>query len=447
MEVTFSQRSRSIIVWVGVIAGFFLLLKTAHALNPFAWAVITAYLFHPLVQFIHRRTRLPKSVITVWLYLMVGLILVLLVINVAPSLVDQVKDLQKSLPTQFDRAQAWLQENQGDRLEQLGIDPNEIETRVREAATEFLSGASTEALPVVAHSIRLMIEFLIYLVASFYLIVYGDRFVQSFKGALNRRYHNEFDQLLTDINNTLGAYIRGQALLVVIMSVATFVALTILDVRYALILAIMTGFLELIPLIGPWSAGAIAVSVAAFQSTTPFGWTNLTLAIVVAIVYFILRQLEDTFVIPQVIGRIVHLHPLLVIFVVVAGTALGGILGLLLAVPIAAVLKILVQYFYAKVMARDIRNIERVASADELRNVASTFAELDKETLVLILEPGALAWEDLPLVQQVVEQAQENLIALSVVATDGVAGALFTAAGVPTETIPATDPAAVMVPA
>jgi predicted PurR-regulated permease PerM len=291
-------------------------------------------------------------------------------------------------------------------------------------------------------TVTVAIELLIYLVASFYFIVYGDKFVMAIRNALNRRYHREFDRLMLDINSTLGAFIRGQVILVCIMSVSSFVALTILDLKYALLVAIATGFLELIPLIGPWTAGGIAVTVSLFQDTTPFGWTHLTLAIVIGLIYFALRQLEDIFVIPMVIGRIVHLHPLFVIFVLVVGTALGGVLGLILAVPMAAVMKIIATYFYAKVMAREVRHIEVIADRHDLQRLASTFENLANGTVVLLVEPGALAWSDLNLVREIAEHAMEHAVALSAVTPDAVAGSLMTAVGVPTSAIAASLPVA-----
>jgi hypothetical protein len=247
---------------------------------------------------------------------------------------------------------------------------------------------------------------------------------------------------MLDINSTLGAYIRGQALLVVIMSVASYVGLTVFGVSYALAVAIATGFLELIPIVGPWTAGAIAVSVALFQDTTPFGWSHATLAIVVGLLYFTLRQLEDAFVIPLVIGRIIHLHPLLVIFVIVVGTALGGILGLVLAVPIAAVIKIITTYFYGKVMARETRHVEVIAQRDDLERLGHQFQEMTNATIVVLIEPNVLDWDDLPLVRNLAELALDHAVALSAVTPDGIAGSLFTAAGVSTATIPTSLPVA-----
>ncbi|MEA2512302.1 MAG: hypothetical protein QOJ59_1789 [Thermomicrobiales bacterium] len=442
MEVTLSPRARSVVVWIGFIAGAVLLFEAAHALKPFAWAIITAYIFHPLVSWVHRKTRLPKHLITAWLYVMLGLLITILLINFLPPLIDQLKELQDQIPNAVDDAQVWIEQHQLSRLQRLGVEADFVDQRLSELGQQIADVIGGAALPLVLGTVSVAIELLIYLVASFYFIVYGERFVQTIRGAFNRRYHREFDRLMLDINSTLGAYIRGQALLVVIMSVASYIGLAILDVKYALAVAIATGFLELIPIVGPWSAGAMAVAVALFQGTAPFGWTQATLAIVVGIMYFVLRQLEDAFVIPLVIGRIIHLHPLLVIFVVVVGTALGGILGLVLAVPIAAVIKIISTYFYGKVMAREERHVEVIGNREDLERLGHQFEEMVNRTVVLLVEPNVLRWDDLPLVRRLVEAALDHAVALSAVTPDGIAGSLFTAAGVSTATIPTTVPIA-----
>ena len=440
MDVTLSPRARTVVAWVAVFIGGFILLEAAHALAPFAWAIITAYIFHPLVALIHRKTRLPKHLITTWLYLMLGLVLVIAFINLTPQLVEQAQDLQAEIPSAVDDIEAWFDDQENERF--AGIETQFIQERLEEAGQQAADLLGSEALPLLLSTFTFAIELLVFLVASFYFIVYGDRFVLAIRDLLNRRYHREFDRLILDINNTLGAYLRGQLVLVVIMSVASFIALSILEVEYALTVAIATGFLELIPLIGPWTAGTIAVTIALFQDGTPFGWSHTTLAIVVGLTYFALRQLEDSFVIPLVIGRIVHLHPLLVIFVLVIGTTLGGVLGLILAVPIAAVVKILANFFYAKLMARETRHVETIASRRDLERLIDRFPDMVNATVVLLIEPGALRWDDLGLVQRVVEEALDHAIDLSTVTPDGVAGALATAAGITTSTIPATLPVA-----
>jgi len=441
MDVTLSPRGRAVVAWLAAAAGLIILFQAAHALTPFAWAIITAYILHPFVARVHRKTRLPRQLITAWLFALIGLVLAIALINLTPPLIEQLQGLQNDkIPSVIADIEAWIEERHRTDARLAGIDATFIAERVEALGTQLADLLGSEAVPLLLSTFSFAIEVFVYVIASFYLIVYGDRFVQAIREILNRRYHREFDRLMLGINSTLGAYLRGQVLLVLIMSTASYAALRILDVDYALVVAVATGFLELIPLIGPWTAGSIAVTIALFQDTAPFGWSNLTLAIVVGFTYFALRQMEDAFVIPLVIGRIVHLHPLLVIFVLVVGTSLGGVLGLILAVPIAAVLKILISFFYAKLMARETRHVETIRDRAGLLAAIDRFPDLTNATLVLLIEPGAVGWDDLPLVRRVAEDALDHAIELSVVTPDGVAGALATAAGITTSTVPLTLP-------
>ncbi len=101
----------------------------------------------------------------------------------------------------------------------------------------------------------------------------------------------------------------------------------------------LTGLLEIIPLIGPIAAGTIACTIGLAQGGPPE-------AAELAIVYFVLRQVEDQLVMPIVVGRAVHVHPLVTIFAVLTGEKIGGVLGMILAVPIVAVIKVVLDYAY-----------------------------------------------------------------------------------------------------
>jgi predicted PurR-regulated permease PerM len=437
MEVTLSPRARSTVAWVGVAFALVLFVLAWHALSPFLWAMIAAYLFHPIVALIQRKTRLPKQIVTLWFYLLLGLLITIVFINVIPHLVEQLEQVQQQLiPGVLTDIELWLQERQRVDPRFANVDIQFVEQRINTLGQQAAELLGTEAVPLLLSTFSFAIELFIFLFSSFYLVVYGPRFLRSLRDVLNRRYHREFDHLMTDVNRTLGAYLRGQALLVIIMSTASYIALRILDVDYALSVAIATGFLELIPLIGPWTAGAIAVTIALFQPTAPFDWSNTTLAIVVGIVYFALRQLEDAFVIPLVIGHVVQLNPFVVLFVLVIGTSIAGPIGLILSVPVAAVMKILASFFHAKLLARAERHVEEIGSVAELSRIAASFKERTNATVVLMIGPGALDWDDLPLIKQVATDAQAHFIELSAVTPDGVAGTLLTAVGIPTATLP-----------
>jgi len=146
--------------------------------------------------------------------------------------------------------------------------------------------------------------------------------------------------------------VRGQLFLVLVMWTTTFIGLTILQVPFSFLLGMTTGVLEVIPIVGPITAGAIACLVA-LGHPAPWGMSQIVYVAVVAIMYTVLRHAEDYFVIPFVIGRIVRLHPAVVIFSLLSGGALFGLLGVFVAVPFAATLRLVLIYISAKLRDQD----------------------------------------------------------------------------------------------
>ena len=146
-------------------------------------------------------------------------------------------------------------------------------------------------------------------------------------------------QVAAEIHQVLGRYVRGLAFLVALMTTVTWLGLTLIfHLPYSLPIAIATGFLEIIPFLGPVAAGGVASAVA-LASGGP------QVALWVAVFYLVLRQMEDQLVMPIVIGHAVELHPAVNIFAVLAGTAIWGILGALLAIPVAAAIKVAFLHF------------------------------------------------------------------------------------------------------
>ncbi len=198
-------------------------------------------------------------------------------------------------------------------------------------------------------------------------------------GLVPAPYRAEMRELGRSIDRVLGAYIRSQVILIVLMSVLTYIPLSLLGVKYALVLAIATGFLEVIPFVGPYTAAGSAMLVSLVQATTPWGWPNWLLAVVVGIIYLVLRQGEDHLIIPNLVGHIVKLHPIFVIFAILAGGHLGGALGLLIAVPLAATFRIILAYLYAKLVDSPMPVAELRANEQKL---------LDRPTAPLVAAPG-----------------------------------------------------------
>ena len=189
-----------------------------------------------------------------------------------------------------------------------------------------------------------IISFIIFLFAAFYFLKEGGGMVDRLLNLVPNRYKIEVDILLKKINSILGSYLRGQIFLVILVSFVLFICLTIIGVKLALMLAIFSGVAEIVPIIGPILAAGVAAVVAYLGGTSNFGLDPLQTAVIVVIVYTVVRQIQDYLVNPQVMGRITRLHPLIILFAVIAGEHVAGITGLLLAVPIAGVLKLIVEY-------------------------------------------------------------------------------------------------------
>ncbi len=243
------------------------------------------------------------------------------------------------------------------------------------------------------------------------------------------RHQPTVDRVTSEVNATFGAYIRAQLILFLIVAGATFVALEVLHVQYALALAIASGALELVPIIGPWMAAGTAMLVALSQGSAPFGWSPIELAAAVGIVYLVIRMVEDHLIIPQLVGRIVRLHPVLVIFGVLAGASLGGALGLLLAVPTLAALKIIVLAVVEEIRHPAVRRVVALREPGTLPLIVSEIKERQREHLVLLVAPGAIGWEDLACAQALATEALRNEVRVQVVTPDPLVASIATAAG------------------
>jgi predicted PurR-regulated permease PerM len=378
-------------LWLALAVIFLLFLYSVRSiLTPFILAAITAYVLHPAASWLEGRLSVPHRYAAIVLFaaLLSGLALLLLVL--VPILAHQAAQLVREIPRSLAQIRAYLAAY--DTLEILGIpvDVRLLQRSIDNLMVEVANIAGREAIPAVFHAAEILIKTFIYLVTTFYLLLQGRELIRWAVDLFPNKVQPDLKFLLARINRTLTFYVTGQVMLIGIMSIATTIALSVFQVRYALLLGITTGILETIPIVGPFTAGTFAVLVALFQQSTPFGWTPLTLAAVVALVYFVLRQTEDNLVIPLLIGRMVDLHPVVVIFSAMAGATIGGLLGLLLAIPTAAVVKILVEYGFPKLTGRMDSSPLRATDGDRLSSFLKRLWELPAPDVLIVVPASAL---------------------------------------------------------
>ena len=344
----FSSTTKVVILGLIALVALFFLARVRGVLWPFLWAIIVAYVLYPSVDWVASRTRWPRRLVAAIIFFLGLGLLGFALAELRILFTHQLRDFIITLPKTLAYAQGYLFGPQRTHIFGIPVDPKSIQEQAALALNDLRNYLSGQAVPIITQTVELVAQFVLFLIATFYLLLEMDRIGPALVKIFPRRYRLEVLPLLREINQVLGAYIRGQLLLIVIMAGVTWVALTILGVRYALVLGVVTGVLEIFPLVGPVTAASLAALTALFQPTASFGWTNLTLAIVVIVVYTVLRYAEDYLVVPHVIGSIVALHPLVVIFALICGGALAGMLGLLLAVPTVAMLRILGGYLYSK---------------------------------------------------------------------------------------------------
>jgi predicted PurR-regulated permease PerM len=384
-RIFLSPRARATILWVAAALLLFFLWQLSGVLTPFVWAIVTAYVLNPVVIFLARRTGVSRRLWSILFYVLLLAFVVVGLSNLGPLIGRQVGELIRELPQHFREAGKLLGQS---RVDILGtrIDLNASDEQIRQQMSELLGQFGRNVLPsALPHVAESILKLLVYLVSTFFLLLEADRIGNAIYRFTPGPGRFELGPVWHRINAVLGAYIRGQLFLVVLMATVTYVGLTILGVRFAPLLAIFTGLVETMPFIGPYIAGGTAVLVALTQGSAPYGWSSVTLGIAVAIMYTVLRQLEDNFVMPIVVGRLVHLHPLTVIFAVLAGASLLGILGLLLAVPVAATLKIVISYIYSKFQEEPQRIVVMLEQDDGWEHIAARI----REAATLSLSQGA----------------------------------------------------------
>ncbi len=351
MRSRWSPTTKRAVVAGLVAVVLFFVWRAGDIVQPFIWATILAYILLPVVGAIERRFAVARTVAA--LIVFVGVLAVIFGGGrlLIPRLADNAHDLQRTWPVLFANARQTI----SDTFDQVGLgdlDDALIGPNLQDLERQLQGMASRNALPFVLGAGHFLLEFLIFLIATFLMLRDAPRLLDVVRRNVPREHRVEILHVLRDTNVMLGRYIRGQLILVALMSTVTTIALTLLNVPYSVLLGLLTGLLETIPFVGPITAGAIA-SLVALGHPNPFGWSQLAYVGVVALVYTILRHAEDYLVIPTVIGRAVRLHPAIVIFALLTGGATFGLLGIVLAVPVAATMRLVLIYVRAKLRDED----------------------------------------------------------------------------------------------
>ncbi len=365
------------IVLIGVVIGAIALLYISRSVVPnLVMAAILAYLIHPLVNRLARR--LPRGLATILVYLAVIIVLVMTPIIMIPVIVQQIGTIDIRWNDIFVNLTQWVasfpQRYPAISLFGLEVDLKPwydyvassiagLQTTQPPSASALVStitsalGSATTVLGIaggVASGIFTgLFALLLTLVYSFYMVKDAPGIRQWFDGKVPGHYQPEYQELTTRVALIWQAFFRGQLILSIIIGFTITVLMTLIGMPGAFLLGLLAGVLEIVPNLGPILAMIPALLVALFQGSSVLPVSNLTFMLITMVLYFIVQQIENNYIVPRVIGQSVNLHPLVILAGVIVGATQAGILGAFLAAPVLASVRVISGYAYAKILDRD----------------------------------------------------------------------------------------------
>ncbi|MGH9948542.1 MAG: AI-2E family transporter [Pyrinomonadaceae bacterium] len=299
-------------------------------------SVFLAYLLDPLVRLIRRPFRetkydklMPRSFAILISYIVVGLVFGIFILNVTPPVVEQGKEFGSRLPTYA----AGIRQTFNDlnyRYDRLRI-PEEVQTRLNEQAITFGEKITTGFGNFVLSSITFLPWLIIVPIFSFFFL----KDANSFRLAVLRlfpvgRWRIRAESVMQDVNSTLAAYTRAQLFSCFLIGIICTIGFYLIGLKFALLLGILAGIFEFVPLIGPLTLGLIAVTTAAFSDDP---WR----AVYTMVFLIVLRVIHDYVTYPRIVRGGIHLHPVVIILSVLAGEQAAGIPGVFISIPIVAI--------------------------------------------------------------------------------------------------------------
>ena len=333
---------RVIFVVLFVIAVLWIIAKITGIILLLVLSIFFAYLVSPLVEFLRRQRTIgertiaiPKAAAIALAYVIILVAIVFAVLVVLPSLsnqfpefVDQAKSYWSSLAQ---RTQQIIEYSRLRRLPAPVI--NEVNKAVPLIVEKIGSTVTEFATAAVGYVVYLPWLVLIPILA-FFLLKDAESFRRSALLMLPRgRWRWRGDEFFQDINSTLAAYIRAQLTACLFIGVICALGFTVLGLPGSLVMGVLAGCFEFIPLVGPVTIAILAALLAMFHAG-PFN------AFLVLLFLGVLRIVQDYAIYPRLIGQGIHLHPLAVIFAILAGEKLAGVAGIFLAIPVVAILTV-----------------------------------------------------------------------------------------------------------
>ncbi|MBP1995698.1 AI-2E family transporter [Paenibacillus eucommiae] len=316
-----------------ILQGIYQFLKSV--LTPFFVALVISYVLNPVVNLLNKR-KVPRTVAVLLIYSVFIASLTVIIMNVIPMFVEQLQELNEHLPQLAMRAQSLV-----DGFNSSQFFPESVRSGFNRSLIKMENGISTSIsnyMDQIGTTINMLFIAFIVPFLAFYILKDFQLMEKAVIAIVPKSQRKRTVKLFVDIDTALGNYIRGQLLVCVIVGTLAYIGYWIIDMPYPLLLASVVAVFNIIPYLGPFFGAAPAVLMASTVS--------MKLVLLIIIVNLAIQILEGNVISPQVVGRTLHMHPLFIIFALLVGGEVAGIMGLILAVPFFAAMKVVVQHVF-----------------------------------------------------------------------------------------------------
>jgi predicted PurR-regulated permease PerM len=343
------SRERQFVYWiVALVIVFTLIIVLREVLLPFVMGMAIAYFLDPVADRLQKwglSRALAATVLTIVFLLVVAALLTAL----APILVSQVESFVSRLPHYMDQMRGRAQDILA--LVQARLSPEDV-TRLQDAlggfaggAVAWLGGVAKQVWSGGLVAINILSLLVITPIVTFYLLRDWDLIVKRLDGWLPRRHRATIREQLAEIDKTLAGFARGQAIVCLGLGIYYGMGLTLVGLEFGLIVGLGTGFISFVPYFGMLTGLAVGMGLAFAQFDA---WLPIVL---VAATFTVGQVVEGNFVTPKLVGDQIGLHPVWMIFALLAGGALFGFMGVLLSIPVAATIGVLMRFGLGRYLA------------------------------------------------------------------------------------------------
>jgi len=345
----FSATQKSIFAWLGIaIAVVLVLWVLGPVLTPFVVAAVLAYILNPVVNRLDTLWggKIPRVLAVMLVELLFVLAVLALLLMVVPILTKQLPLLKEQIPILLDHLKQWLQP----LLAQLGINFTFDFAHVKEFVFKYLNTNAEDSLGSVLSSVKLggsvalavLGNAVLIPVVLFYLLNDWDNFVAKAQSFVPPRMRTAFDSFVNEADAVLGQYLRGQMLVMLILAMLYSVGLALFGLDLAWPIGIFTGLAVFVPYLGFGLGLVLALLSGLLQ------FASIKALVMVAVVFGAGQLIESIVLTPRLVGERIGLHPVAVIFALLAFGQLFGFVGILVALPASAVLLVAIRRLLAK---------------------------------------------------------------------------------------------------